>query len=109
MIDAIDPYAVALAVTSVLDGLGVSHTIGGSIASSFAGEPRSTIDIDVVADIEEQHVEPFVATLARAFYVDADALRRAIRHRSSANLIPQSQSASVPSSRQSSARRPNQR
>jgi hypothetical protein len=32
-----------------LDALGIVHTIGGSIASSIAGEPRSTIDIDIVA------------------------------------------------------------
>ena len=29
------------------------HTVGGSIASSFAGEPRSTVDIDIVAAIED--------------------------------------------------------
>jgi hypothetical protein len=51
-----DPLAVAIAVTGVLDGLGVANTIGGSIASSFAGEPRSTIDIDIVASIADQHL-----------------------------------------------------
>lgn len=49
----LDPIDVALKVTSVLDALGVGHTIGGSIASSIAGEPRSTIDIDVIAALEE--------------------------------------------------------
>jgi hypothetical protein len=44
----VDPIAIALAVARVLDALGVAHTIGGSIASSFAGEPRSTVDIDVL-------------------------------------------------------------
>jgi hypothetical protein len=28
-------------VTRALDALGIVHTIGGSIASSIAGEPRS--------------------------------------------------------------------
>ena len=87
MSETIDPYTVALAVTSVLNALGVPHTIGGSIASSFAGEPRSTIDIDMVVAIEDRHVEAFVAALTPAFYVDADALRRAIREHSSTNLI----------------------
>ena len=33
----------------VLEALGILHTIGGSIATSIAGEPRSTVAIDVVA------------------------------------------------------------
>lgn len=83
----IDPYDVALAVVAVLDGLGVASTVGGSIASSFAGEPRSTIDVDIVAALEEAHVAPLASALSARFYVDADALRRAVRLRSSANLI----------------------
>jgi hypothetical protein len=62
----VDPVSVALTVTAALDTLRIPHTIGGSLASSIAGEPRSTIDIDSV---------------------DEDSLRRAIRTRSSTNLI----------------------
>lgn len=83
----VDPIAVALLVARVLDELGVAHTIGGSLASSFAGEPRSTVDVDFVAAIEESHVPALVTALSADFYVDAEALRRAIRERSSANLI----------------------
>lgn len=85
----IDPFAVALSVTSALDALGIASTIGGSIASSFAGEPRSTIDIDIVAALEEGQIPALVAALTPAFYADADALRRAVRTRTSANLIHQ--------------------
>lgn len=86
---AFDPLEVAVLVAGHLDDLEIPHTIGGSIASSFAGEPRSTIDIDIVAAVEERHVEDLVARLLPAFYVDANALRRAVRARSSANLIHQ--------------------
>jgi hypothetical protein len=78
---------VALRVTQALDRLGVLHTIGGSIASSVAGEPRSTLDVDVVAALEPAHIEPLVASLAGEFYIDAEALRRAVTERRSANLI----------------------
>ena len=84
-----DPYAVALIVVRALDSLGVTSTVGGSIASSFAGEPRSTIDIDIVAALEEQHVAGLVSRLGSEFYADEDALRRAVRTRASANLIHQ--------------------
>jgi hypothetical protein len=87
--EPIDPIETALLVARHLDALGVLHTIGGSIASSFAGEPRSTVDIDIVVALEERHVEGLVAALSPEFYVDADALRRAIRTHSCANLIHQ--------------------
>lgn len=89
MTDPIDPIAVTLAVARVLDALGILHTTGGSIASSFAGEPRSTVDIDIVAAIEDSHVQALVSAFSADFYVDADALRRAVRERASTNLIHQ--------------------
>lgn len=89
MTTSFDPLDTALRVGRSLEVMGIPYTIGGSIASSFAGEPRSTIDIDIVAALEERHVEALVADLSDEFYVDADALLRAIRARSSANLIHQ--------------------
>lgn len=87
MTDPTDPIPVAIAVTAVLDALGITHTIGGSLASSFAGEPRSTVDIDVVAAVDERHVVALVTALSPEFYVDDEALRRAIRSRTSVNLV----------------------
>jgi hypothetical protein len=85
--DPIDPLTIAWGVSQTLEAIGVVHTIGGSLAASFAGEPRATIDIDVVAAIEEFHVAPLVAALSDDFYLDETSLRRAIRERSSTNLI----------------------
>lgn len=87
MTGRIDPIGVALLVADALDRLGIEHTIGGSIASSFAGEPRSTVDIDVVAAFTEAHIPSLVEAFVSAFYVDERALRRAVRDRTSANLI----------------------
>ena len=84
-----DHLDVALRVTGVLDELGIAHTIGGSIASSIAGEPRSTVDIDVIAALEDRHVDQLLTALGGEFYVDEGALRRAIRDRTTANLIHQ--------------------
>jgi hypothetical protein len=87
--DIPDPIAVAVAVAQILDALGILHTVGGSLASSFAGEPRSTVDIDIVAAVDATQVDALVAALTPAFYVDEDAVRRAIRDRGSVNLIHQ--------------------
>ena len=85
----VDPIAVAASVARVLDSLGIVHTIGGSIASSIAGEPRSTVDIDIVAALRESDVAALLSALSADFYVNDAALRRAVRERSSANLIHQ--------------------
>ncbi len=87
MTGTLDPIGVALRVTKILDGLGILHTIGGSIASSVAGEPRSTIDIDIVAAIDDGHVAALVELLEPEFYVDGAALARAVSDKRSANLI----------------------
>lgn len=53
----------------------------------YAGEPRSTIDIDIVAAIEPAHVHAVTTALSPEFYIDEDALARAVRTRSSTNLV----------------------
>jgi hypothetical protein len=83
----VDPIDVAVLVSRELEALGIPHTVGGSLASSFAGEPRSTVDIDIVAALDSSHVDALRHRLSSAFYVDDEALHRAIRMRSSANLI----------------------
>jgi hypothetical protein len=82
-----DPLGIALGVSATLEELGVLYTIGGSIASSVAGEPRSTLDIDIVVALESEHVEPLLSALQPDFYIDREALIRAIRERRSVNLI----------------------
>jgi len=84
-----DPIDVALVVAREFEAAGVAYTIGGSIASSVAGEPRSTIDIDIVAAIDLGQVPALVTALSSEFYVDEEALLRAVRERGIANLIHQ--------------------
>lgn len=82
-----EPIAVALLVADALDALGIRYTVGGSLASSMSGEPRSTLDVDIVVALTEVEVAPLVAALETEFYASEDALRRAVRERSTANLV----------------------
>ena len=43
-----DPVAVALSVAQILDVCGVRDLVGGSLARSLSGEPRSTPDVNIV-------------------------------------------------------------
>lgn len=82
-----DPVAVAVHFTAVLEDLGIRHLVGGSLASSIHGEPRSTNDIDILADFREEHVAPFVEAVKAEYYVSASAVREAIRSAGSFNAI----------------------
>lgn len=84
-----DAIEATLRVTSVLEGLGVRYVVGGSLASSLQGIPRATQDVDVVAAMREEHVEPFASLLGHDFYVDRDMIRDAIRTRHEFNVIYQ--------------------
>ena len=82
-----DPVRVALIVAKALEACRVRYLVGGSLASAVSGEPRSTLDVDLVVELSEKEVAPFIAALGDRFHVDTDALRRAIRERSSTNVI----------------------
>ncbi|MGD8397029.1 MAG: nucleotidyl transferase AbiEii/AbiGii toxin family protein [Candidatus Eiseniibacteriota bacterium] len=82
-----DPVQVALLVAAALEDCGIEYVVGGSLASSMSGEPRSTLDVDLVIALQEHQVARLTESLGDAFHVDADSLRRAVRSRTSANLI----------------------
>ena len=82
-----DPIQVALTVAEALEHCGLRYLVGGSLSSSLSGEPRSTLDVDLVVSMSDDDVRPFVNRLGDQFHVEPDSLRRAIRDRSSTNLI----------------------
>ncbi len=78
---------VTLLVTQTLEQLGIPYAVGGSLASSLHGVMRSTLDVDIVADMKLEHIQPLVATLSKEFYADDEMMKDAIEHHSSFNLI----------------------
>ncbi|MBN1868108.1 hypothetical protein JW916_12555 [Candidatus Sumerlaeota bacterium] len=85
--NAPDMFPAILPVIEAFEELGIGYHIGGSVASSFHGLPRSTLDVDLVADLLPEHVAPLVQRLANAFYVSEDMVRDAVKRRSSFNLL----------------------
>jgi len=71
----------------VLDGLEIPYLVGGSLASSLYGIPRSTHDADVVADLAEEDVPRLIVSLRELFYLDEERITEAIRARTSFNLL----------------------
>lgn len=72
----------------VLDRLNLRYMIVGSFASGLYGEPRMTIDVDMVVDIPYGLVTRFCESFpSPEFYVEPDAVRQAIRQGGQFNLI----------------------
>ncbi|HEX6372199.1 MAG TPA: hypothetical protein VF006_24995 [Longimicrobium sp.] len=82
-----EPIEVSVEMARMLKALGIEYLVGGSFASSLHGHPRSTQDIDIVADLRPEHITPLLATLHERFYFDEPAIREAVSRRSSFNVI----------------------
>lgn len=81
--DCARPIDVALLCAEAFDRLGVGSFLGGSLASSFQGEQRSTNDIDFVVDLQPGQAGTLADALGPEFDLDTEALEVAIRrHRS---------------------------
>lgn len=78
---------ITLLVTQTLEQLRIAYAVGGSLASSIHGVMRSTLDVDIVADLSLSHIQPLVAALSKEFYTDEEMIRDAIERKSSFNLI----------------------
>ncbi|RME38590.1 MAG: hypothetical protein D6793_02480 [Thermoflexia bacterium] len=82
-----DILKALIPVVEALEKLGIAYQIGGSVASSVYGVPRTTMDIDLVADLRPEHVRPLVDLLQDRYYLSLEAISEALRRRSSFNLI----------------------
>jgi hypothetical protein len=82
-----EPFAVTLRVAHAFERLGLRYLIGGSLASSYWGIPRSTNDADLVAELPGRRVDELVAELSGDFYIDADMIRDAIARGACFNVI----------------------
>jgi hypothetical protein len=74
-------------VVGVLRAMKIGHALGGSFASSLHGVPRQTLDADLTAEPFPGREEEFVGHFGAAYYVELEAVQRAVRDRSCFNLI----------------------
>ena len=82
---AVEPIEIALLVGKAVESAGGTYFVGGSVASSIYGDPRSTNDIDFVLSLPLGRVFAFRDALGVDFELDVDMLRDALRRGSCAN------------------------
>jgi hypothetical protein len=83
----INQIDVLLMVVSILDRLGIEYVVGGSFASSARGIPRATMDIDIVADLNDDNARSLVQAVQPDFYADESAILRSVRIKRHFNII----------------------
>ncbi len=84
-----DSYLIKaiIPVTKAFDQLNIAYYISGSVASSAYGMARATMDVDCVSNLSLDSVHSFVEILKKDYYADEEAIRHAVEHNSSFNLI----------------------
>lgn len=75
-------------VLETFDAVGIKYILVGSVASAVYGEPRLTLDIDVVAALTVSQLPKFLSSFSPpGFYVSADAAAGAVREGKQFNII----------------------
>jgi hypothetical protein len=75
-------------VVSRLERADISYALGGSIAAMAYGEPRSTMDVDVVVVLDPDDVDGFLSLFpTEDFYVSPDRVREVVGAGGSFNVI----------------------
>jgi hypothetical protein len=91
-----DDLVLALGpVVQTLRSLNVPFYVSGSVASSYHGAVRSTMDVDLVCELEGDKVGALLSQLGEDHYASETAIREAIRRKSCFNLIHYSTSFKV--------------
>ncbi len=83
-------------VVQTLDRLQLPYMVAGGFAAIFYGEPRLTIDIDIVVDVKVTQIKPLIAAFPFPdFYLSEEAMRDSIRRRFPFNIIQTTTAAKV--------------
>lgn len=82
-----DLIAAVTPVVNAMLQLGVPHYVGGSVASSFHGAARSTMDVDLVCELSEDDVSSLMRAIGNEYYASESAAIEAVRRQGCFNLI----------------------
>lgn len=70
-----------------LDKADIPYMLTGSMAANFYTVPRMTRDIDIVIEISERDVERLSSLFSADFYIDKEAIKKALGGRQMFNII----------------------
>ena len=82
-----DPLELASLLAETLERCQIRYLLGGSLASTALGEPRATLDVDIVVDLSQETVGPWLAQMGSDFSFDEEWARDEVKRRGCFQLI----------------------
>jgi len=85
-----NPEQLLKKIAEILDDLKISYAVTGGFALSIWGKTRTTLDIDIIIEMEEKNIKPLAKKMIEVdknIYVDEDMMRDALTHKSEFNFI----------------------
>ena len=80
--------ALFVHAVEVLESLGIPYMVVGGFAAILYGHPRLTLDVDIVVDMQGEHVVSLAAAFPMPdYYVSEEAMRDALQRRRPFNVI----------------------
>lgn len=84
----IDETISAIApVVSALEKSGCRYFIGGSVASSILGVPRTTMDVDMISELNSKNIKVFLDLIESEYFFDEEYISQAVSAGRSFNII----------------------
>jgi hypothetical protein len=83
-------------VINVLEQLDIPYMVVGGFAAIFYGEPRLTLDVDIIVDIKWHHIAPFIQAFPIPdYYASEEGIRDSLERRYPFNVIQPTTGAKV--------------
>lgn len=73
--------------TTRLDKIGIEYMLVGSMALVHYAMPRTTVDIDIVLNIQPDDVDSFIAEFSSDFYIPTNRARQAVNQKGMFNVL----------------------
>jgi hypothetical protein len=81
-------FSLFLDILKTMEAIGAPYMIIGAFAATVYGSTRVTYDIDIVVELEEEHIQALVAAYpSPRYYADPDQMRDSIRMGIMFNII----------------------
>jgi hypothetical protein len=81
------PFDIVAEISAVFDELGIPYVLGGSVASSLVGEPRTTVDVDFAVRLRPDELAELAARVVDSYYLPALSSQNAVENGGSFNLL----------------------
>ena len=77
-------------ITESLENKNIPYMLSGSIALNYYAVPRMTLDIDIVAELDENNLFDFFSIFDESYYINKDAAKQEIARSGMFNVIDHS-------------------